>query len=252
MGRVASKIIDVINWAEAQLDSTSSVTIERDDTERNLSPLDWPSSVEARVPQADLAITASSWLSKTLRLASPVFEFEDLTLESILARPNGTYSGRALQQALVRTLAIVGTAYVEMRESESQVLELVWVPRVRKHFESGILRYYEYRDFSGRMVRVPRDRMLVFRNDLNPSDPTEGLSPLRGVLREFMTDSEARDFTYYVLANMPLPGMLIGPKGGTNMRHMEPWISKKLKRRCSGNSQDLVGVEFLQLITPLT
>src|SRR5690606_3556001 len=43
-------------------------------------------------------------------------------------------------------------------------------------------------------------------------NPRKGLSPLKSVLREVVTDEEAAKFSAYILRNMGVPGGVIAPK----------------------------------------
>ena len=56
--------------------------------------------------------------------------------------------------------------------------------------------------------------MIVFKRGLDSDNFRRGVSPLKNLLGEILTDSEAADFTHALVKNLPVPGLLIGPKEG--------------------------------------
>ncbi len=53
--------------------------------------------------------------------------------------------------------------------------------------------------------------MVHFRTGIDPDDPRLGISPLRPILREIVTDNEASGFMAALLRNMGVPTVLISP-----------------------------------------
>ncbi|MFW6331499.1 MAG: phage portal protein, partial [Gemmatimonadota bacterium] len=54
--------------------------------------------------------------------------------------------------------------------------------------------------------------VVHLRYGLDPRDPKHGMSRLKPVLREVMTDREASTFSAAILSNMGVPGGVIAPK----------------------------------------
>ncbi len=61
-------------------------------------------------------------------------------------------------------------------------------------------------------IAYTAEDVVHFRHGIDPAHPRCGLSPLASILREAVTDREAAEFTYYVLRNLGVPGMVLTPK----------------------------------------
>jgi HK97 family phage portal protein len=141
----------------------------------------------------------------------------DHSAEMLIERPNEAYDGDALWKATVLSYVLDGNAYWQkVRNSIGEVIQLWYVPHwmIKPVGDSEtFITHYEYSGGAGPTVRIaPRD-IVHFRFGLDPEDLRYGLSPLRPVLREVMTDDQAAMFSESILRNMGIPGLVISPKG---------------------------------------
>ena len=147
---------------------------------------------------------------------------EDHPLEELIEEPNDFYDADALWKATVMSYLIDGNAYwLKVRNVFGIVVELWYIPHwlIRPAWvQNGqdFITHYDYTPGlatpSGGNYRIlPRD-VVHFRFGLDPDNPRFGLSPLRAVLREVMTDDEAAVFSQTILGNMGVPGLFVSPK----------------------------------------
>lgn len=135
---------------------------------------------------------------------------------TLINRPNSYYTRSDLWSATLLSWFVDGNAYWYIARSASgQPLELWYLPHTQVTVVAGkttqdYISHYEYRQ-SGSVLRLQRDEIVHFRNGMNPAAPQCGLSPLRTLLRELLTDQEASTYTAAVLQNMGIPGALISP-----------------------------------------
>lgn len=137
----------------------------------------------------------------------------------LLQNPNDFYDGGTLIDALKLSWFIDGNAYaLKIRNRLRGVVELWYVPHwmVKPKWPSDgsvFISHYEYTPVAGRQPTLVRpDDMVHLRVGLDPDNPRQGLSPLKTVLREVMTDEEASAFSAHILHNMGVPGGVIAPK----------------------------------------
>ncbi len=62
-------------------------------------------------------------------------------------------------------------------------------------------------------VEVPLENVMHWRNGSDPRNPLMGMGPLRLIMREIMTDSEADAFVHFFLKNSGVPGLVFSPAG---------------------------------------
>jgi HK97 family phage portal protein len=144
----------------------------------------------------------------------------DHPLARLLETPNPYYDGDTLWAATAISYSAHGNAYwLKVRDQASRLAELWYVPhwQLRPCWPedgSEFISHYVYR-VNGRDIELsPRD-VVHFRYGLDPANQRLGLSRLRPVLREIVTDNEASVFMAALLRNMGVPGVLITPAPGT-------------------------------------
>jgi HK97 family phage portal protein len=207
--------------------ATKSLTIIRD----NFYPI-------AAISQAIFGRTAEKglssnvvmapvmWIMRTFTEAVAVVERRgerglwtkvlDHNAEMLIERPNEAYDGDALWKATVLSYVLDGNAYWrKVRNQFGEVIRLWYVPHwmIKPVGDAGtFITHYEFSGGTGPTIPIaPRD-VVHFRFGLDPEDLRYGLSPLRPVLREVMTDDQAAQFSETILRNMGVPGLIVAPK----------------------------------------
>ncbi len=140
-------------------------------------------------------------------------------LEQLLAEPNPFYDGDTMMKGLLLSWFLDGNAYLlKLRNMLRGVVELWYVPHylIEPKWTRGpgqpFIDHYSYDpDGGGKQVLAVED-VVHLRLGLDPRNLRLGLSPLRTVLREVLTDEEASAFSAYLLGNMGVPGGVISPK----------------------------------------
>ena len=147
----------------------------------------------------------------------PVMEHPALTL---LRKPNPLYHGSALWKATVWDYAIDGNAYwMIVRNRGGMVKELHYLPAytMQPAWQPGQTlekRFWEYRP-AGEMYALPADKVLHFRDGVDPEDVRLGCSPLKNLYREMYTDAAAANVVAALLRNRAMPSAIIAPAEGT-------------------------------------
>ena len=86
-------------------------------------------------------------------------------------------------------------------------------------------------------ITYTAEDVVHFRHGIDTVNPRCGLSPLASILREAVTDREAAEFTYYVLRNLGVPGMVLTPKDAVNVSDEELNKTRKLVRQSFSDSR---------------
>lgn len=142
-------------------------------------------------------------------------------LTELIRAPNPHYDGDALLAATAAEYAAHGNAYwVKCRDAAGVVRELWWVPNwmIRPCWPadgSAFISHYVYR-VDGREVALPPRDVVHFRFGVDPLNPRVGISPLRPVLREVVSDNQASIYTAALLRNMGIPSVLITGADGAS------------------------------------
>lgn len=184
------------------------------------------SSRLAQGRNANVVMAPLLWIGRAFTQAEPVVErrrqgrwrvVEDHPLAGLLERPNEYYEGDSLFKALLLSWFIDGNAYaIKVRDELRRVVALWYAPHwmVEPRWTPGgrFIGHYQYTPIDGRTEALPPSDVVHLRYGLDPDCPRKGLSPLKTVLREVMTDEEAAKFSAYILRNMGVPGGVIAPK----------------------------------------
>ena len=173
------------------------------------------STGEAQLSSSDVVSSAITWIGKGVIQTEIRMDKDSLVdVPRIINRPSSYYNGKSMLMAVTASLCINGTAFIRLLKTNNRIIGMLWLPVVMDVVEDGELKAYKYYTVKGGEVFIEPEDMLVFRHGVHPDCPWRGLSPLRNLLNEASTDSEAGSFTYDTLKNMPLAGMLVGPKEG--------------------------------------
>lgn len=176
-------------------------------------------------------------------------------LTALVAKPNPYYSGTLLWSATLLSLMVDGNAYwLRLRGAggAGKTRELWYLPHfsVTPKCEPGdaYVSYYEYRA-KGQVFRLPPEDVVHFRDGIDPEQPMLGLSPLKSVAREILTDNEIAQYSHSILRNMGVVGVLITPKDSQSV--FEDGHAELIKARFSATTTGNLRGEPLVLDAPL-
>jgi len=130
-------------------------------------------------------------------------------------------TGSRMAGAIVHQLLFDGNGYQhKMRNGSGQVIGLQWLPAyavdpVERRDMAGVVEYYEVSMSNGLSQKVPPEDMVHHQIGVDPRCPVKGISPLKSVMRQILTDNQIAVYSYAV-SNMPSPGWLASPNFGEN------------------------------------
>ena len=204
--------------------------------------------------RSNIVIAVVNWIARTFPEAPVIVTEErpDGIRERVLGhrmverieRPNPYYSGVLLWTATVADWALTGNAYWLLQETRRPGdFEIWWAPswtitpRWPADRNDVFISHYEYRpDAAGPAVEVPLDRIVHFRNGLDPENPRLGKSQLRSLVREIFTDEEASQFTAALMRNLGVPGVIIAPDASVKVdEQTAEEIKEKFMERFGGD-----------------
>lgn len=188
---------------------------------------------EVAATYANVVMAPVMWAMRTFTEANAVVQAregglwvnrEEHALADLIDTPNPFYDGDALWKATVLSYMLNGNAYWwKIRNAFGDVVQLWWLPHwaVVPMFPidgSQFITYYQYTPIVGMggataapIAIAPRD-LVHIRFGLDLQNPRLGISTLRVLLQEVMTDQQAAEFSEVILKNMGVPGLMISPK----------------------------------------
>lgn len=143
----------------------------------------------------------------------PILKHDILTL---LNRPNDYYSGRLMRMAGAFSYCLDGNCYLyKIRNKQLKPVGLIYIPHwlIEPQYptdNSVFISHYDYYTYGGTQKLDPRN-IIHIRNGLDPYNTRKGMSPLKSILREVFTDTEAANFSATILRNMGVPGLIVSP-----------------------------------------
>lgn len=186
------------------------------------------------------------------RRAGEWHTIEDHPAAELLSRANPYYDGDALMKGALLSFCFDGTSYMlKARGGLLDVRELWYEPHWTiepkwPRDNSVFISHYELTR-NGTKVKLRPDDVIPLRFGLDPRNPRKGLSPLKVLLREIMTDEEASVFAHAILSNMGVPGGVLSPESGEQLPSEEDVIAmKEYMKNFRGNDRG----EWLALGTP--
>ncbi|MFO0887525.1 MAG: phage portal protein [Isosphaeraceae bacterium] len=137
-------------------------------------------------------------------------------LTKLIQKPNPFWTGEQLWQATFVDLNLDGNSYwlpmlsraglvVELWRLDPQHVEPQWPDD-----GSEWISHYLYQP-EGSAWQIPRDRIVHFRDRIDPANPRKGLGRVKSVLREICTDNESSTYLYTLLKNLGQSGAVISP-----------------------------------------
>lgn len=167
-----------------------------------------------------------NWIIGAFREAVPaVSKFDKDGAESLISnhkfvkflrRPNPYYNFTKLMIPTLISYYLDGNGYWFKERSDGgvgQTRALYYIPhyQIEPKAENGsYISYYQY-TVNGKSYRIPRERIVHFRNELDPYNPLSGRKILDPVLSEIFTDEEAARFIAALIRNTGIPGVVITP-----------------------------------------
>lgn len=134
----------------------------------------------------------------------------------LLSKPNPNYSGSLLWQATISSLVLDGNAYWYLaKNAQGRVVEIWYLPHFAvkvKASKEGTVESYEYK--AGNVVQKfnPAD-VIHFRDNLDTRNPLKGISYLKSAMLEICADKEISIYSFTILRNLGIPGIIVSPKG---------------------------------------
>ena len=142
-------------------------------------------------------------------------------LLTLIDHPNNFYNGTTLTKATVADYMLDGNAYwLIVRSASGRPVQLWWaptstiVPMPDPNDPTIFIDHYKYTPGSAPIKVRPED-VVHFRDGIDPLNTRKGLSAIKSLFREIVTDDEAANMTASLLINMGMPGVIISPKVGT-------------------------------------
>jgi HK97 family phage portal protein len=157
----------------------------------------------------------------------------DNDVVKLWAKPNPDYSRRAMEKAIGLSLVVDGNAFVhKVRNGKAKMAELWWIPHilVRPWYEDGAFQGWKV-NAGGREEEIPREDMIHIRDGIDPLQPRLGISAIKSQLREICTVNEEGSFTYSILHNAGVTGLVLSPKDNDFARMIKKEDADEIKDR---------------------
>lgn len=176
---------------------------------------------------ANVVMAPVQWIMRTFTQAEPIVErlragkwqrVMEHDAELLLKNPNPYYDGDSLTKALLLSWFLDGNAYLrKVRSALLRPAQLLYIPHwlIAPKWPldgSQFISHYAFSPPGGRSDNIAPEEIIHLRFGLDPRNPRVGLSQLKAVMREVLTDEEASAFSAYILSNMGVPGGVISPK----------------------------------------
>ncbi len=199
-----------------------------------------------------IVVAAVKWASRaymeaplvTQRFNNGKYEMvPDHPATKLLLNPNKFMSGTAFWSAINASLMLDGNAYIyKERNLSGKIINLVYIPHHLIHPKEAqgsgdFISYYEYKA-NNVTYKIAVDDIIHFRDGIDPDNPRLGLSGLKSVTKELLTDSECSTYSHAILKNFGIAGITIAPKGdGVIEEDQADLISSLLRQRTTGEQR---------------
>jgi HK97 family phage portal protein len=179
---------------------------------------------------SSIVVPCVKWIQRTFPEAKfTVYQYETIDgkevkkpirghrLAKLLEKPNKFYSGLHLWAGTIADFEVSGNAYWLLgKNRDGSVQSIWWVPSFMMEpawpddDPTIFISHYVY-TVDGIPSDIPVENVVHFRDGFDPRNIRKGLSSLAGMIREIATDNEASEWTYALLANMGVPGVIVSP-----------------------------------------
>jgi HK97 family phage portal protein len=179
---------------------------------------------------------------------------DDHGLVQLLEEPNPDYDTDALWAATVLSFVVSGSAYWIKAKAPAGSKMYLWyaphweiIPKWERDGRSFVTGYDHVVD--GRRYPLEKDQVVHFRRGLDPANTRSGLPQLGAVLREVATDNAGSVYSYAILNNMGMPGVLISPveKNDQIPKEEQETIKQLWKERTTGDQRGMPLVNSVPL-----
>lgn len=170
--------------------------------------------------------------------------YEHPMLDSI-NNANPHYGGGVLWFGTICSHILDGNAYwIKIRDGQLRIKEYWYVPHFliepkTNNESNGYIDYYEYKP-GGKAVKINPEDIVHFRYGIDPNNTRKGMSPLKSVIRDAVTDDEADNFAASLLKNLGIPGLLVTPDPSIGSSPSDESVGdfkKYIKRNFSGDKR---------------
>lgn len=126
-------------------------------------------------------------------------------------------TGKRLSMAVAHQLMFDGNAYLhKLRGAGGQTISLEFLPSyavtpVGRTTAAGVVDYYRVNLSNGQSDKVDPTDMVHIQTGIDPANTLQGLSPLKAVMRQVMTDNEIAVYSHSVVKS-PSPGWMASMK----------------------------------------
>lgn len=143
---------------------------------------------------------------------------------TVLEDPNPYYDWATLTKASIASVILDGNYYwMIVRNGIGAPIQYWWIPNAliepaRREGSNEFLTHYVYTPggSSAPIDLLPED-VIHHRDGIDPENPLKGLSRVKAVLQEVLTDEEAAAYTSTLLGNMGVPGIVVSPSDSSPM-----------------------------------
>lgn len=186
------------------------------------SSFDWKQYTGKTYDSAPVAI-GLSWITRNFPYARIMVQERkdtkwieaDDDLTGSLLDPNPFYDASSLWAASALSDSVGGNCYWAEARRINGKIAFVYLPHtlITPVTDGGTwIDYYQFRQPGREAVPLDPDRILHFRNGLDPQDMRLGLSPLGALFREVAGDNLASTYNAAIMRRMGVPGAIIAPK----------------------------------------
>lgn len=126
-------------------------------------------------------------------------------------------TGGRMSAAMVHQLMFDGNGYQHIvRNGSGQIIGLEFLPSfavdpVERRDLAGVVDYYNVSLSNGLYEKVPPEDMVHHQVGVDPHCTVKGISPLKSVMRQVLTDNEIAVYSHSIM-KMPSPGLMVTPK----------------------------------------
>jgi len=149
---------------------------------------------------------------------------------ALLRKPNQYMSGRNMGQAICLSMILDGNCYIyKVRDQNKRVVELDYLMHDRCAPVPGKTTPIDHYDYhvGGDIIPLKTEDVIHIKQNVDPRNKYLGMSPLKSVINELLTDEEASNYSYAVLKNMGIVGLMISPTGENAFDDSQAELIKK-------------------------
>lgn len=175
-------------------------------------------------------------------------ELQDHDLKFLLDHPNPYMSSTEFSQFMILYRMISGSCYIyKVRNKLRRVVALypysdaVMTPVAG---DVALVDHFDYTLGGGTTLSIPAEDVIHLRWFPDPDKPWTGLGPMRSILREIATDSEATSYLYSLLKNDAIPplALVLPPKAEALGNDKRERMRKEFEDRHGGQNRGKIAI----------